>query len=70
LILEEAFLKRDMQKVTDYLQSLSASVHRFYNDYRIVGTNEETAYLKALSMVSLSIRTGLKVLGITAKKIM
>jgi arginyl-tRNA synthetase len=69
-ILEEAFIKRDMQKVTDYLHSLSASVHRFYNDHRIVGTNEENAYLKALSMVALSIKTGLKVLGITAKDVM
>ncbi len=69
-ILEEAFIKRDMQKVTDYLHSLSASVHRFYNDHRIVGTPEESAYLKALSMVALSIKTGLKVLGITAKEVM
>ncbi|MCK5111491.1 MAG: arginine--tRNA ligase [Arcobacteraceae bacterium] len=69
-ILEEAFDKRDMQKVTDYLQSLSASVHRFYNEHRIVGTASEKAYLKSLSMVALSIRTGLKVLGITAKEVM
>ena len=69
-ILEEAFVKRDMQKVTDYLHSLSASVHRFYNEHKIIGTPEENAYLKALSMVALSIRTGLKVLGITAKEVM
>jgi len=69
-ILEEAFIKRDMQKVTDYLHSLSASVHRFYNEHRIVGAQEESAYLKALSMVALSIKTGLKVLGITAKEVM
>ena len=69
-ILEEAFTKRDLQKVTDYLHSLSASVHRFYNEHKIVGTPEEEAYLKALSMVALSIRTGLKLLGITAKEVM
>ena len=69
-ILEEAFTKRDMQKVTDYLHSVSASVHKFYNEHKIVGTDEEKAYLKALSMVALSIRTGLKVLGITAKEVM
>ena len=69
-ILEEAFSKRDMQKITDYLHSLSSSVHKFYNDHRIVGTKEEQAYLKALSMVSLSIKTGLKVLGINAKEVM
>ncbi len=69
-ILEEAFIKRDMQKVTDYLHSLSATTHKFYNEHRIVGVSEESAYLKALSMVALSIRTGLKVLGITAKEVM
>lgn len=69
-ILEEAFTKRDMQKVTDYLHSLSASVHRFYNEHKIVDTTNEKAYLKALSMVALSIKTGLKVLGITAKEVM
>ena len=69
-ILEEAFDKRDMQKVTDYLHSLSASVHSFYSGYKIVGTNSENKYLKALSMVSLSIKTALKLLGITAKEVM
>ncbi len=69
-ILEEAFIKRDMQKVTDYLHSLSASVHSFYNEHKIIGTKDEKAYLKALSVVSLSIRTGLKLLGITAKEVM
>ena len=69
-ILEEAFTKRDMQKITDYLYSLSASTHKFYTEYKIIGTQEQDAYLKALSMVSLSIRTGLKLLGITAKEVM
>ena len=69
-ILEEAFLKRDMQKVTDYLYSLSASLHKFYSEYKIVGNNEQNSILKALSMVSLSIRTGLRLLGITAKETM
>ena len=69
-ILEEAFSKRDMQKVTDYLYSLSASLHKFYNEYKIVGSQDQESILKVLSMVSLSIRTGLKLLGITAKETM
>ncbi len=69
-VLNEAFDKRDMQKITDYLHSLSASVHKFYNEYRIVGLEEQNQYLKVLSMVALSIRTGLKVLGIKAKMVM
>jgi arginyl-tRNA synthetase len=69
-ILEEAFNKRDIQKVTDYLHSLSASVHSFYSEYKIIGTDNENEYLKALSMTSLSIKTALKLLGITAKEVM
>ena len=69
-ILNEAFDKRDMQKITDYLHSLAASVHKFYNEHKIVGLDNQNQYLKVLSMVALSIRTGLKVLGITAKEVM
>jgi len=69
-VLNDAFEKRDMQKITDYLNSLSASVHKFYNEYRIVGIEEQNQYLKILSMAALSIRTGLYVLGIKAKEVM
>ena len=67
-VLNDAFEKRDMQKITDYLNSLSASVHKFYNGYKIVGIKEQNQYLKILSMAALSIRTGLYVLGIQAKE--
>ena len=67
-ILHEAFDKRDMQKVTDYLHGLSGMVHKFYNEHRIVGLENEKSYLKVLAMSALSIRVGLQVLGITAKK--
>ncbi|MEA3352780.1 MAG: arginine--tRNA ligase [Campylobacterota bacterium] len=69
-ILNEAFDKRDMQKITDYLHSLSALVHKFYNEHKIVGIEEQDQYLKVLSMAALSIRTGLSVLGIKAKEVM
>ena len=69
-VLDDAFEKRDMQKITDYLYSLSAMVHKFYNEYKIIGLDDQSQYLKALSMVSLSIRTGLGVLGIKAKEVM
>jgi len=69
-VLNEAFDKRDMQKITDYLHSLSASVHKFYNEHRIIGLDVQNQYLKILSMVALSIRTGLSVLGIKAKEVM
>lgn len=67
-VLEEAFNKKDMQKITDYLYSLASLTHKFYNNYKIVGSDEEDQYLKILALVALSIRVGLKLLGITAKK--
>ncbi len=67
-ILEDAFDKRDMQKITDYLYNLANSVHRFYNDHQVIGSDTESENLKALSMAALSIRVGLSLLGITAKE--
>ncbi|MCJ8325956.1 MAG: arginine--tRNA ligase [Campylobacterales bacterium] len=69
-ILEEGFVKRDMQKITDYLHGLAASVHKFYNEHRIIDTKEQNEYLKVLSMVALSIKLGLHLLGIKAKEVM
>lgn len=69
-ILEEAFSKRDMQKITDYLYSLASSIHRFYNQYKVVGSEEETMYLKVLSLCALSIKVGLNLLGIKEKEVM
>jgi arginyl-tRNA synthetase len=69
-IINEAFEKRDMQKITDYLYSLASSVHKFYNEHKVLESDSQNAYLKVLSVVSLSIRTGLKLLGIKAKEVM
>uniref|UniRef100_UPI0040483C88 arginine--tRNA ligase n=1 Tax=Aliarcobacter sp. TaxID=2321116 RepID=UPI0040483C88 len=69
-ILNEAFAKRDMQKITEYLYSLASSVHKFYNEHKVVGSNEQNVYLKVLSIASLSINVGLSLLGIKAKEIM
>ena len=69
-ILSEAFTKRDMQKITEYLYSLASSVHKFYNEHKIIGSDEQNVYLKVLSIAALSIKTGLSLLGIKAKEIM
>ncbi|MGJ0370991.1 arginine--tRNA ligase [Aliarcobacter cryaerophilus] len=69
-VLEDAFSKRDMQKITEYLYNLASSVHKFYNEHKIIGSSEERTYLKVLNMAKLSIKTGLKLLGIEAKEIM
>jgi arginyl-tRNA synthetase len=69
-VLEEAFDKKEVQKVTEYLHSLAALLHKFYNENKIVGSDNQDSFLKVLAMVALSIRTGLKLLGITAKETM
>ncbi|AXX91274.1 arginine--tRNA ligase [Malaciobacter molluscorum LMG 25693] len=69
-ILEEAFSKRDMQKITDYLHSIAASVHRFYNEHKIIDSDEQNQYLKVLSLAALTIKVTLNLLGIEAKEIM
>jgi len=69
-VLNEAFSKRDMQKITDYSYSLASSVHKFYNEHRIVGNEQQDEYLKVLSLCSLSIKTSLNLLGIRPKETM
>jgi arginyl-tRNA synthetase len=46
---------------------LAAALHKFYNENKIIGSEFEDRYLKLLSIVALSIKTGLKLIGITAK---
>ncbi len=69
-ILSEAFTKRDMQKITEYLYNLASSVHKFYNEHKVIGSNEQNLYLKVLSMAALSINVGLSLFVIKAKDIM
>ena len=67
-MLNEAFEKRDFQKITDYLYFLSSFVHKFYNAGKIIDDEYQNSYLKILAMCALSIRVGLKLLGIEAKE--
>lgn len=66
-IIEDAFESRQAQKLPDYLKGLAARLHKFYYDTRIIGTDEEAKLLKLLMVVALSLKTGLSLLGITAK---
>lgn len=66
-VLEDAFSSRQVQKVTEYLKNLAASLHKFYNENRVVGSETEAEYLKLFAVVALSLRVGLKLIGITAK---
>lgn len=66
-VLEDAFAKRELQRLTDYLKSLAAQLHSFYNKHKVIGTSNEEKYLKLFLVVALSIRVGLRLLGIEAK---
>nr|WP_321267817.1 arginine--tRNA ligase [uncultured Sulfurimonas sp.] len=66
-VIEDAFSSRQVQKLTDYLKTLAASLHKFYYDCRIIGSDDEAKLLKLLLMVALSLKTGLGLLGIEAK---
>jgi len=67
-IIEDAFESRQVQKLPDYLKGLSARLHKFYYDTRILGTEEEAKLLKLLLVVALSLKNGLALLGIEAKE--
>jgi len=66
-VVEDAFSSRQVQKLTDYLKSLAASLHKFYYDVRMIGTDDEAKLLKLMLVVALSLKTGLSLMGIEAK---
>jgi len=66
-VIEDAFTSRQVQKLPEYLKTLAARLHKFYYDYRIIGTEDEAKYLKLFMVVGLSLRVGLSMMGITAK---
>ena len=66
-VIEDTFTSRQVQRLSDFLVSLAANLHKFYNENRVVGSENEEKYLKIFAMVALSIRTGLKLMGIEAK---
>ena len=66
-VLEDAFNSRQVQKVNDYLKNLASALHKFYNENRVVGSEDEAKLLKLFAVVALSLRVGLKLIGIRAK---
>jgi len=67
-VLDDAFHSRQVQKVTEYLKSLAAALHKFYNENRVVGSDDEAKLLKLFAVVALSLRVGLRMIGIHAKE--
>lgn len=66
-ILEDAFNQRALHKIPDYLKHLSSSFHKFYNENRVLGSQNEDELLKLFYIVGLSIRVGFELIGIKAK---
>ena len=69
-IVDDAFSSRQVQKLPEYLRSLASSTHKFYYDCKIIGTKDEAKFLKLLTLVALSLRVGLSLMGIKAKDYM
>lgn len=66
-VLEASFSERAMQKLPEYLKNLASKLHFCYNSYKIIGSSSEGAICCVLKVVSLSITTGLSLMGIVAK---
>ncbi|WP_304367144.1 DALR anticodon-binding domain-containing protein, partial [uncultured Helicobacter sp.] len=66
-VIESSFRDREIQKICEYLKSLAASLHGFYNAHKILQTLQQDDYLYVLKVVSHSLTFGLKLLGISAK---
>ena len=66
-VLEDAFVSRQLNKLSDYLKALAAGYHQFYNKHKVIGTEQEDLLLKLSAMVALSLRVGLGLMGIEAK---
>ncbi len=66
-VVEDAFNSRQVQKLTDYLKGLASTFHKFYYDHKVIGSEDEAKLLKLFLVVALSIKTGMSLLGITAK---
>ncbi|MGP1561670.1 MAG: arginine--tRNA ligase [Helicobacteraceae bacterium] len=66
-ILRDSFNTRNINILTKFLSDLSAALHRFYTDNTIKDSPRQQELLKIVSFVALSLKTGLKVIGIEAK---
>ena len=66
-VLNDAFESRALQKLSDYLKNLASLFHKFYNENRVLGSENEQSLLKVFAVVALSIKTGFSLMGIEAK---
>ncbi|MDE5602534.1 MAG: arginine--tRNA ligase, partial [Helicobacter sp.] len=66
-VLEDSFSQRSPQKIVEYLRMLSSEFHHFYNEEKILHTENEKQILSVLKIVAQAISQGLDLLGVQAK---
>jgi len=66
--LEDAFKHREPHRVTNFLISLAAKTHSFYNSNKVASDEREEIRLKVLATVATVIKAGLNILGIEVKE--
>lgn len=66
-VLENAFNTRELQKVCNYLKDLSSMFHKFYNENKVIGSENEKELLKLFYITAFSIKQALNLIGINAK---
>lgn len=66
-ILENSFNEYALQKLPEYLKNLASKLHFCYNSSKILNHPQEASIINILKVVSLSITTGLNLMGIIAK---
>lgn len=66
-VLENSFDEYAIQKLPEYLKNLASKLHFCYNASKILNNPNEGSILCILKVVSISITTGLSLMGIQAK---
>ncbi len=66
-VLQNSFDEYAIQKLPEYLKNLASKLHSCYNASKIIDTPNEGSILCILKIVSISITTGLRLMGIEAK---
>ncbi len=69
-VMLNAFVKREIHKLPEFLRQLASDLHKFYNENRVLNSKDEAAFLKLFAVVANTIFVGLTTLGITPKRVM
>ncbi len=67
-VLNDALKSRLLHKIPDYLKNLATNFHKYYNENRVLGSQNEDSQLKLFALVALTIRTAFSLMGLRAKE--